>query len=131
MPFAPCGRAPFSVVWDHDAAVALVAAVHRHLDGPVNVAATGSVTPLAAIRMGKRIPIPLVGPQWSVARLVTGALGAPVPDHVLQLLRHGRLMDASAAADRLGVIPVASTHEVIERLYAWPSVVRHVLTEAA
>jgi len=131
VPFAPFGRSEFSVIWDHDAAAALVAAVARHLDGPVNVAASGSITPLGAIRVGRRIPLPLVGPQWSLARLITGTLGAPIPEHVLELLQHGRLADTSAAADLLGLVPVASTREVIDRLYTWPSVVRTIFNEAA
>ena len=85
----------------------------------------------AANRVGRRIPLPLVGPQWSVARLITGTLGAPIPEHVLELLQHGRLADTSAAADRLGLVPVASTRQVIDRLYTWPSVVRQILNEWA
>lgn len=131
VPFAPFSRSDFSVIWDHDAATALVAAVRCHLPGPVNVAAVGSVTPLGAIRIGRRIPLPLVGPQWSLARMVTGALGAPIPEHVLELLHHGRLADTSACADLLGIVPVASTRDVIDRLYTWPSVVRHIFNEAA
>ena len=131
VPFPLFGRSEFAVVSDHDAATALVAAVHRHLEGPVNVAAAGSISPLDAIRRGRRLPVPLVGPQWSVAVGVTRLAGAPVPEHILELLHHGRHADVSAMSERLGVRPTLTTPEVIDRLYSWPSVVRRVITEAA
>jgi len=131
VPFPLFGHHGFSVVSDHDAAIAIVAAVHRTLEGPVNVAAPGSITPLAAIRRGRRIPVPLVGPQWTLATAFTKSLGAPVPEHILELLHHGRVVDTDAMAHRLGVEPSLSTLDVIDRLYSWPSVVRRVITEAA
>ena len=39
-------------------------------------------------------------------------------------MHRGRLADGNAAIDLLGVTPVLSAPEVIDRLYAWESVVR-------
>jgi nucleoside-diphosphate-sugar epimerase len=51
-------------------------------------------------------------------------VGAPIPDHVLEVLHRGRLADGSRAHELLGVTPTTSTPDVIDRLYAWESVVR-------
>jgi UDP-glucose 4-epimerase len=66
----------------------------------------------------------MLGPEWAVARRLAYMTGAPVPDHVQELLHRGRLADNHRAAERLGFRPTASTPDVIERLYAWPSVIR-------
>ena len=55
--------------------------------------ANGAITALQAIRRGGRIPVPLVGPDWRVAKVVSGLAGAPIPDHVLETLHRGRLAD--------------------------------------
>ena len=53
-------------------------------------------------------------------------LGAPIPDHVVELMHRGRLADGSRMRELLGIAPLATTPEVIDRLYAWEDVVRIV-----
>jgi UDP-glucose 4-epimerase len=89
----------------------------------VNVLANGAITALQAIRRGNRIPIPLIGPDWRIARRVAELAGAPIPDHVLETLHRGRLADNGRMEDLLGVKVATTTAEVIDKLYAWPSVV--------
>ena len=74
---------------------AFVAAAERRLAEPVNVVANGAITALQAARRGRRIPIPLVGPDWRLAKVISGLLGAPIPDHVIETLHRGRLADNS------------------------------------
>jgi len=124
VPFSILADPPFAVVEDADAARAFVAAAHRRLAQPVNVVAPGAVTGLQAIMRGKRVPLPLVGPEWAIARRLSHVFGAPVPEHVMEVLHRGRLADGSRAAEVLGVSPARSTPEVIDRLFAWESVVR-------
>ncbi|MBI5089809.1 MAG: NAD-dependent epimerase/dehydratase family protein, partial [Actinobacteria bacterium] len=124
VPFSLLADPPFTVVEDSDAARAFVAAAERRLDQPVNVVAPGAITGLQALRRGKRIPLPLVGPEWVLARAVSHLMGAPMPDHVMEVMHRGRLADGSAAADLLGVAPSISTAAVIDLLYAWPGIVR-------
>ena len=50
--------------------------------------------------------------------------GAPVPDHITELLEHGRLAASNEAAHLLRFAPAHTTTEVIERLYRWPTVER-------
>lgn len=124
VPFSVVSDSPFAVIEDVDAARAFVAAASRRLDEPVNVVAPGAVTGLQAIARGRRVPLPLVGPEWRIARPLSHLFGAPVPDHVLELMHYGRLADGSRAKGLLGVAPEASTPEVVDRLFAWESVVR-------
>ena len=124
VPFSVLADPPFAVVEDIVVARAFVAAARRRLAEPVNVVANGAITALQAARRGRRIPLPLVGPEWAVARAVSGLLGAPVPDHVLETLHRGRLADNTRMSELLGFTSPTTTMDVIGELYAWPSVVR-------
>jgi hypothetical protein len=43
------------------------------------------------------LPVPLFGPDWAVARGLAYVSGAPLPDHVLEILHRGRLADNARA----------------------------------
>jgi UDP-glucose 4-epimerase len=124
VPFSVLADPPFAVVEDVEVAKAFVAAAERRLEGPVNVVANGAITALQAARHGRRIPIPLIGPEWQLAKIVSGLFGAPVPDHVIETLHRGRLADNSRMEELVGFRPAATTVEVIDKLYHWPTVVR-------
>lgn len=124
VPFSAPADPPFSVIRDTDAARALVAAARLGLDQPVNVVAPGAITAWQAILRGRRLPLPLIGPEWALARRFSHLLGAPVPEHVVELMHRGRLIDGSRAHELLGVHISHSTPEVIDRLFEWPSVIR-------
>jgi UDP-glucose 4-epimerase len=130
VPFSILADPPFAVVEDIEVGRAFVAAARRRLAEPVNVVANGAITALQAARHGRRIPIPLVGPEWRLAKMVSSLFGAPIPDHVVETLHRGRLADNSRMGELLGFKPAASTIEVIDRLYAWPTVVRVPAREA-
>jgi UDP-glucose 4-epimerase len=124
VPFSVLADPPFAVVEDVEGAKAFVSAAERRLDGPVNVLADGAITALQAIRRGGRIPFPLIGPEWRIAQLLSGLGGAPIPDHVLETLCRGRLADNGRMADLVGFSSAVTTVDVIDKLYAWPSIVR-------
>lgn len=124
VPFSVLADPPFAVLHVHDAAQAFVAAANRHVNGPVNVVAPGSISTLQAIRRGNRIPMPLVGPGWLLARRLSYIVGAPIPDHVVELFHRGRLADRSHIHELLGVSPTMTTAEVIDELHAWADVIR-------
>jgi nucleoside-diphosphate-sugar epimerase len=71
-----------------------------------------------------------MGPEWAIARGLSYLAGAPIPDHVLELMHRGRLADGSRAREVLGIAPTNSTSEVIDKLYSWPSVVHTPAREA-
>jgi UDP-glucose 4-epimerase len=124
VPFSVLADAPFTVVEDRDAARAFVAAAQRRVDGAVNIVAPGGITALQALLRGRRVPLPLVGPEWRIAGRMSHALGAPVPDHVLEVMHRGRLAAGWRSEELLGVSPVTDVAGVIDRLYRWESVVR-------
>ncbi len=124
VPFSALADPPFAVVEDVDAARAIVAAARVGLAQPVNVVAPGAITALQAARRGRRLPVPLFGPEWAIARPLSHLAGAPVPDHVAEALHRGRLADNGAMEHVLGITPTATTTEVIDRLYHWPSIIR-------
>lgn len=124
VPFAAWSDPSFAVIRQLDAARALVAAAERGLAEPVNVVASDSITALQAARRGQKVPIPLLAPQWALARRLGYFAGAPIPDHVEELLRRGRLADNGRMMELLGVTPEQTTPEVIEDLYGWPSIIR-------
>ncbi|MEN9792793.1 MAG: hypothetical protein RL330_871 [Actinomycetota bacterium] len=114
----------FCVVEDHDAATAFIQAGERGADGTVNIVANGAISLLRAAAAGNRLPLPQFGPVWWMARQAAAGAGAPIPDHVDSLLRHGRLAASNEAAHLLRFAPRHSTVEVIERLYGWPAIER-------
>lgn len=124
VPFLMPGDPAFTVIEDHDAALAFCLAARHRFNGNINVVAEGTTTARRAALQGRRLPVPVVGPGWWVTRQLANVVGAPVPDHVVEMLRHGRLAHASDNAHLIRFAPRLSTHDVIERLYEWPSVVR-------
>jgi UDP-glucose 4-epimerase len=123
VPFSVLADPPFAVIHQHDAAEAFVTAARERIDEPLNIVAPGAITTLQAIRRGRRIPVPLVGPEWSAARAVTYLAGAPLPEHVQEMLHRGRLADNARARELIGFAPKTTTSDVIDQLYRWPSVV--------
>ncbi len=124
VPFSLLADSPFAVVEDGDAARAFVAAAANRLDEPLNIVAPHAITVAQAIVRGRRVPLPLIGPEWAVARQLSHLFGAPIPEHVVELMHRGRLADSSRATEVLGFAPRRSTPEVVDQLFAWPSVVR-------
>lgn len=120
--FGGLADAPFCLLHQNDAADAIVAAIDHGPDAPVNVVGDGATTPAQAARVGGRLALPILGPQWLVAGLGSELLGAPLPDHVRELLTRGRVADGSAAESLLGVHPAWSTTDVVRDLYDWAPV---------
>jgi UDP-glucose 4-epimerase len=124
VPFSLLADSAFAVTIDSDAARAFVAAAEQRPHGPLNVVAPGAITTLQAIWRGKRIALPLFGPEWRFARRVSHMLGAPLPDHVMELIHRGRLADGTRLRHTLGISPRVSTQEAVDRLFEWETIVR-------
>ncbi|MGQ0804440.1 MAG: NAD-dependent epimerase/dehydratase family protein [Actinomycetota bacterium] len=112
----------FSVLHQMDAARAFLEALVRGYDGPLNVVGPGAASPGQAVRLGGRVPVPVVGPAWAVARRVAEIAGAPVPGHVVELMRDGRAGDGSRAIDALGLSDLRPTQDVLAELFEWATV---------
>lgn len=113
---------PFSLLHQDDAARAMVEALVRGYDGPLNVVGRGATSPWQAVRLGGRIPVPVAGPGWALACRAAEVAGAPVPPHVLELMRQGRVGDGTRAVDELGLGAVHPTQQVLADLYEWATV---------
>lgn len=124
VPYNPLGNPQFSLIEDRDAAMAIITAARHQFHGIANIVAHGSMSISTAANIGRRLALPVIGPAWWVARTVSNIAGAPVPDHVSELLQHGRGAQCASSAELFGFTPRLSTADVIRRLYAWPSIVR-------
>ena len=124
IPYYGIGNPIFSVVEDFDAATAFIQAAERDADGIVNIVANGAISMLRATSIGRRVPLPSFGPGWWMAKNVSSLAGAPMPDHVADLIQHGRLAASNEAAHLLRFAPRHSTTEVVRNLYLWPSIER-------
>ena len=112
----------FSLLHTEDAARAIVHALLRGADGTYNVVAPGAVTASQAARLGSRVPLPIFGAAWPVMTRIAELAGAPIPAHVLELLRRGRSADGGAFERDLGFRVLRSTPEVVRDLYEWAPV---------
>ena len=115
---------PFSLLHQDDAARAMVEMLVRGCEGPLNVVGPGATSPWQAVRLGGRIPVPVVGVGWEVAAEVAELAGAPIPRHVAELLRHGRCGDGARALAELDLGSMRPTQEVLVDLYEWATVLR-------
>ncbi len=121
----PIAELPFSLLHQEDACQAMVAAARAGHDGPLNVVGPGAVTATQAVLMGRRIPVPVLGPGWLVARAAAELLGAPLPPHSQELLTRGCTADGYLGREVLG-IEARSTHDVVSQLYRWDTVAHAV-----
>lgn len=114
----------FSLLHQDDGARAMVEMLLRGFEGPLNVVGPGASSPWQAVRFGGRVPVPVVSFGWELAAELAQLVGAPVPPHVVELLRHGRCGDGARAVAELDLGALHPTQEVLVDLYEWASVVR-------
>ena len=127
LPFVPFNlvRSPmFSVLHEDDAARAFVLASQRTIGVPINIVGPGEVSGFSVARRSRHIPLPLIGPEWTVTRRIAHLFGAPVPEHVMEVLHHGRRGSSARCKDLLDWEPTMSTQGVIDSLFTWEGVVR-------
>lgn len=127
LPFVPFNvlKPPmFTVLHEADAARAFVLAAQRTIGRPINVVADGEISGFSAVRRSRHIPLPLFGPEWTITRRVAHVFGAPVPEHVMEVLHNGRRATSERCGQLLGWEPTHSTNDVIDSLFTWEGVVR-------
>jgi UDP-glucose 4-epimerase len=127
LPFVPFNgvRSPmFSVLHEDDAAQAFILAAQRTIGRPINIVAPGEISGFSVARRSRHIPLPLVGPEWTVTRRIAHLFGAPVPEHVMEVLHHGRRGSSTRCKEMLGWEPAMGTQDVIDSLFTWEGVVR-------
>ena len=76
----------------------------RRYDGPLNVVGPGAATPWQAVRLGGRVPLPVVGAVVGRgARASPSSRARAIAPHVVELLRHGRTGAGGRAVEALGL----------------------------
>jgi hypothetical protein len=75
------------------------------------------------VRLGGRLPLPVVGPFWDVASRVVELAGAAIAPHVIEQLRHGRTGDGGRAVEMLGLTHLVPTQTVLRELFEWADVI--------
>lgn len=114
---------PFSLLHPDDSAEAMVAAIERRYDGALNVVGPGAATPWQAVRLGGRLPFPVVAPFWDMTSRVVELAGAAIAPHVIEQLRHGRTGAGGRAVDELGLTHLVPTQTVLRELFEWADVI--------
>ena len=84
--------------------------------------APGAITPRQAVRIGGPPALHPRGPEWRLARLLA-ALGAPMPEHIHELLHRGRTADGGRALETARCVVRLTTQEVVKALYEWATVI--------
>jgi UDP-glucose 4-epimerase len=107
-------------VLDEDAVGAVVAAVHRPVRGPVNIAGEGTVSLARTLRRLGKHGLPIAAPLYgaTVAGLARMGTLPPLNDDVVRYLRHGRGVDTTRMHAELGFTPTHTTAEAIDAVAA-------------
>ena len=121
---------PFQLVHPEDACVAMVRALMIGYDGPLNIAGSGAASPWQAVRLGGRIPVPVMPWLWPWASRAVEFAGAAIAPHVVELLRSGCTGSSERAVEELSIAPPRPTQQVLTELYQWADIVPLVPAKA-
>jgi hypothetical protein len=108
----------------------MVRALMLGYDGPLNVAGSGAASPWQAVRLGSRVPLPVLPWLWPWASRVVELAGSAIAPHVVELLRSGCTGSADRAVEELGLAPPRPTQQVLTELYQWADIVPLVPAKA-
>lgn len=107
----------FGVVHLVDASAAIAAAATSKHDGPLNVMASDPVTPIEAITIGRRVPVPVLPTAFRLGRFLAEIPGTPVPEHIAELLSKGGVVEPSDLSV-IGVTMSRTTKQALADLYS-------------
>ena len=113
----PITTRKFGVVHLVDAAASIAAAATNRHVGVLNVMASGPVTPLQAITIGRRIPVPLLPVAFRLGRSLAEISGTPLPEHIVEVLSRGGVVVPSDLSG-LGVTMTRTTTQALEDMYS-------------
>jgi UDP-glucose 4-epimerase len=114
----PPGK-PFSLVHVDDVARGMTEGALRGIDDTLNLVGEGSMNVYQALRVGRRFPLPVLGPVLRLTRVISELAGSPLPDHTMELLTRGRMAVTRRGVGVLGFDPTFTTPQVVEDIYDW------------
>jgi UDP-glucose 4-epimerase len=123
VPVSATSDPPFQLLHPEDACVAMVRALVAGIDGPLNIVGEGAASPWQAVRLGGRLPMPVLPGLWGWAARAVDFAGAAIAPHVVELLRSGCTGSGQRALDALGIAEPRPTQQVLTELYQWADIV--------
>lgn len=105
------------LVAEQDAVAAFAHALDHPVEGTFNVAGTGQLYLSRVLRLGLRVPQPL--PKRAFRRAMKGlaSAGLELPDHLVALLKYGRVMDTTRTESLLGFTPRLGSRDAVRAGY--------------
>ena len=103
-----------------DATRAILHAADAAVPGIFNIVGDGSIYLHRVLRIGRRLPQPLPPPQLRQARKLVGAAGLRLPEHLENLLKYGRYVEARRMQETLGFVPEYTTRRTVTANYLRP-----------
>jgi UDP-glucose 4-epimerase len=98
-----------------------VSAVEHAMDNPqpgvFNIAGDGQLYLSRILRLGRRMPQPLPGRMFDGALRTLARADLSVPDHLVGLLKHGRVVDTTRMRDVLGFTPQHTCRQTVLNAY--------------
>lgn len=98
---------------ERDAVDVLEHAMNQPMSGTFNVASDGQMYLSRLLRLGRRPPQPLPGRAFDTALGVLRRGGLVIPDHLVGLLKHGRVVDTSAMSTEFGFAPTHTCRQSV------------------
>lgn len=98
---------------ERDAVDVVEHALDHPVSGTFNIAGDGQMYLSRLLRLGRRAPKPLPGRTFDAALRMLRRTGLVIPDHVVGLLKHGRVVDTSAMRDGLGFSPTRTCRQTV------------------
>ena len=98
---------------ERDAVSVVEHSIDQPVSGTFNVAGEGQMYLSRLLRLGRRAPQPLPGRLFDTALGTLRRSGLVIPDHVVGLLKHGRVVDTSSMRDVLGFEPEHTCRQTV------------------
>lgn len=104
-------------VAEQDAVAAFAHAIDHPVAGTFNVAGSGQLYLSRVLRLGLRIPQPLPKRAFQRARRGLARAGLELPEHLVSLLKYGRVMDTARTESVLGFTPRLGSRDAVRAGY--------------
>jgi len=104
-------------IHEDDAVASLQHAVLNPVSGTFNVAGYGQMYLSRVLRLGGRIHQPLPRRGFEAALRALARFDLYLPDHIVRLLRHGRVLDTAQMQMRLGFEPARACRQAVLAAY--------------